>query len=99
MSRIHANINTFYGDFPAGFEFTINGTDINGNYSFIGYEGSFHGNMTGEDTFSVEGVVDSYVGPIRFTITGMHDGSIVTGEGITENKGHFTVRGIPIGEL
>ena len=91
MSRIHADIDTFYGEFPAGFEFTINGDDITGTYSFIGYEGTFHGVMTGEDTFSVGGVVDSYVGPIEFSISGQYDGKVVTGEGVTANKGHFKI--------
>ena len=99
MSHIRADIDTFYGDFPAGFDFTIDGDRIDGTYSFIGYEGAFHGSMTGEDTFSVGGVVDSYVGPIEFSITGRYDGKKVSGEGITANKGRFTVRGIPVGEL
>ena len=55
--------------------------------------------MTGEETFSVGGVVDSYVGSIEFSISGSYDGKIITGEGITANKGHFTVRGVPVGEL
>ena len=99
-SHVRADIDTFYGDFPAGFDFTI--TDdgkIEGVYSFIGYEGAFHGSMTGEETFSVGGVVDSYVGHIEFSITGRYDGEKIIGEGITANKGHFSVRGVPVGEL
>ncbi|MBO8436813.1 MAG: hypothetical protein IAA97_07545 [Spirochaetes bacterium] len=99
-SHVRADITTFYGDFPAGFDFTISDDGkIEGVYSFIGYEGSFYGSMTGEETFSVGGVVDSYVGSIEFSISGSYDGKIITGEGITANKGHFTVRGVPVGEL
>lgn len=99
MSRVHANIDTFYGDFPADFEFTISSDEISGEYSFIGYIGNFHGSMTGPDTFSVSGVVDSYVGKIDFSITGRYDGRNVSGEGVTANKGRFTVRGIIIGDV
>ncbi len=99
MSRVHAEINTFYGEFPADFEFSIDEDRIEGTYSFIGYEGAFQGMMTGEDTFSVAGTVDSYVGRIDFSIDGHYDGKAVIGEGRTGSKGKFTVRGIPIGEI
>ena len=99
MSRVRADIDTFYGDFPADFEFTITDDKIEGHYSFIGYIGDFNGSMTGPDTFTVEGIVDSYVGPIDFTITGRYDGKKVSGEGVTTSKGHFTVRGVIIGDV
>lgn len=99
MSRVRADIDTFYGDFPADFEFTIENDSIKGTYSFIGYIGEFHGNVIDDDSFVVEGTVDSYVGPIDFSITGRYDGKKVTGDGVTKNKGKFTVRGVLIGEL
>ena len=100
MSRVRADIDTFYGDFPAEFDFEIsNEGDITGTYAFIGYHGDFKGSMTGEDTFTVSGEIDSYIGKIDFSITGKYDGKIVTGEGVTEKKGRFSVRGIPVGEL
>ena len=99
MSHICAEIDTFYGDFRAEFDFSIDGESISGTYDFIGYHGNFSGMMTGEDSFVVNGVVDSYAGEIDFSITGRYDGRNVTGEGITGNKGRFSVRGFPIGEL
>ena len=55
--------------------------------------------MTGEDTFSVSGTIDAYVGKIEFSINGRYDGKTVTGEGTTLTKGKFKVRGLPVGEL
>ncbi len=100
MSRVHAEIDTFYGDFPADFEFTISDDGrIEGDYSFIGYIGKFHGMMTGEDTFSINGELDSYVGIIEFSISGRYDGKNVLGDGETLSKGKFKVRGLLIGDI
>lgn len=100
MSRVQAEIDTFYGDFIADFDFNISDDGrIEGVYHFIGYEGPFSGIMTGEDTFSVSGTIDAYVGKIEFSINGRYDGKTVTGEGTTLTKGKFKVRGLPVGEL
>ena len=100
MSRVRADVDTFYGDFPADFEFNISESgDIEGSYSFIGYIGKFRGQMTGEDSFRVEGVIDSYIGTIDFSISGRYDGHRVYGDGTTDHKGKFTVRGILVGDV
>ena len=95
MNFVRAEIDTFYGDFPALFEFDIdsNTGEIKGKYSFIGYTGDFSGSKVGEDGYTVSGIVDSYIGPIEFTIRGSVDHLHIIGNGVTDKHGTFTIRG------
>ena len=95
MNSVRAEIDTFYGDFAAVFDFDLSEDGkIDGHYSFIGYEGTFKGFLTGEDNFEVAGIVDSYVGTIDFTIRGSVDHLSVRGNGVTGRHGTFTIRGV-----
>lgn len=100
MSFVRAEIDTFYGDFPAVFDFTLSeNEEINGQYSFIGYAGAFSGHIVGEDGFEVSGTVDSYIGKIEFTIRGSVDHLHITGNGVTDKHGTFTIRGMLDAEI